>query len=70
MPRRCEVRELAVRHSWVWTADAERRWVRAVRLLLDAGRAQVNPTEEEGHGTTSSSLGAGVDRTPGEDRNQ
>ncbi len=34
MGRRCKGDTLRLDRSWVWTADAERRWVRAFRLLL------------------------------------
>jgi hypothetical protein len=36
MPRRPEQCELHPSRSWIWAADAERRWLRAFRLLLDA----------------------------------
>ncbi len=34
MPGRRMVNELRPVRSWVWAVDAERRWVRAFRLLL------------------------------------
>ena len=40
--------------SWVWTADAERRWVRAFRLLLTP--------ELAGTGDRGQEVSAGEDR--------
>ncbi len=63
MPRRRADDDLRLGRSWVWVADAERRWVRAFRLLLTpepvARAAQVG----EGHGDEQDrgSLRAGLD---------
>lgn len=35
MPRRRDECELTMCRSWVWRVDAERRWLRALRLLLE-----------------------------------
>ena len=39
MPRRHEEAPLRLRRAWVWVADAEGRWRRAMRLLLQDGLA-------------------------------
>ncbi len=47
MPRRRVDDGLQVGHSWVWTADAERRWVRAVRLLRTPETAEHGAQAQE-----------------------
>ncbi len=40
--------DLRPSHSWVWTADAERRWLRAFRLLLvPEGKERADCLEQE-----------------------
>ena len=51
MPRRRWHDDLRVSRSWVWAADAERRWVRAFRLLLTPDAVICSTREpEEVHG--------------------
>ena len=47
MGRRCKGDALRLDRSWVWTADAERRWLRAFRLLLTPDAAAARRTAEQ-----------------------
>jgi len=48
MSRRYTGADLRPSHSWVWTADAERRWLRAFRLLLSPEEPGPGVQREEG----------------------
>ena len=48
MARRREERALCPSRSWVWTADAERRWLRAFRLLLTPDEPAQGARRQEG----------------------
>jgi hypothetical protein len=56
-----------MRRAWVWGADAEWRWRRALRLLLEAGMAEptAEPGQEEEEGHEGGGLCAGLDRAAG-----
>src|SRR5262252_8772823 len=64
MPRRRAEIALAARRSWIWTADAEWRWRRALRLLLVAGTSRVAIRKEAQDGD-GGSVCAGLDRSTG-----
>lgn len=62
MPRRREPCELHPHRSWVWAADAERRWLRAVRLLLDTEPGGCREREgERSDGATGRNVRPGLD---------
>src|SRR5438270_670934 len=64
--------DLYLRRSWVWTADAERRWLRAFRLLLSSEPATdvaIARTEESDVCTASRLVRAGLDRAAGRESN-
>ena len=56
-----------IRRAWVWGTDAEWRWRRALRLLLQAGvaehEAESGQEGEDGH--DGGGLRAGLDRAAG-----
>jgi hypothetical protein len=55
---------LQVRRSWMWDADAEWRWRRALRLLLEASvAAEASGGQEGGDEQCGGGLRAGLDRT-------
>ena len=47
MPGRRADDDLRLERSWVWAADAERRWVRAFRLLLTPEPAEHGAQAQE-----------------------
>ncbi len=67
MSRRYLGADLRASQSWVWTPDAERRWLRAFRLLLaPEGTEQVDCLEQEDeHGEDRGRLRAGLDGAAG-----
>ena len=66
MARRCKDSTLCPERSWVWTADAERRWVRAFRLLLTPEVAEPGARGQEvGHGEDRGGLRARIDGATG-----
>jgi len=67
MSRRYLGADLRPSQSWVWTADAERRWLRAFRLLLAPERQEQadSPKQEDEHGEDCGRLRAGLDGAAG-----
>src|SRR3712207_7760682 len=65
MPRQGASPELQLRRTWVWMADADRRWLRAFRLLLEAEPAEsADRMEEETDDAACRAVCAGLDRSP------
>ena len=67
MGRRCKGDALRLDRSWVWTADAERRWLRAFRLLLDppVTESDGGRRQEQGDGQDRGRVCMGLDETAG-----
>ena len=67
MSRRSIGADLRPTRSWAWTADAERRWLRAFRLLLTPeGQEPADCREQEDeHGEDRGRLRAGLDGAAG-----
>src|SRR5215211_4251834 len=65
MPRQGASPELQLRRTWVWMADADRRWLRAFRLLLEAEPAEsAERMEEETDDAACRAVCPGLDRSP------
>jgi hypothetical protein len=72
MPRSRIPPDLHLSRSWIWTADAERRWLRAFRLLLTSEppkEVAIVGTEESDAYTASRFVRAGVHGAPGREPN-
>ena len=67
MPRRRVEVPLEPHRTWVWAADAEWRWRRAVRLLLQVHLAAAvsEGHGESDHGDAGGGVGARFDRAAG-----
>jgi len=66
MARRRQDTALCPDRSWIRTADAERRWLRAFRLLLSPDEQEQGARQEEGnHGQDRRSVCAGLDGAAG-----
>jgi len=67
MPRRRADDDLRLGRAWVWATDAERRWVRAFRLLLTPEPVARAAQAGEGHGDEhgGGGLRAGLDGPAG-----
>ena len=66
MVRRRKGDALCPGRAWVWTADAERRWLRAFRLLLTPDEPAQGARQQEGDdGQERGGVRAGLDRPAG-----
>ena len=66
MARRRQDTDRCPDRSWVWTADAERRWLRAFRLLLSPDGQEQRVRQEDGnHGHDRRRVCAGLDGAAG-----
>ena len=67
MPRRRKDGALRLSRSWVWMAEAERRWLRAFRLLLDppVTESDGGRRQEQGDGQDRGRVCTGLDGTAG-----
>jgi hypothetical protein len=62
MPRRRTDLALRARRGWVWRADAEWRWRRALRLLLSVRGAQAREVASDDGGGVRTSFNRSASR--------